>query len=252
MQYLGIEYEKIKLKGSLSWFIEGFMYFNNRNFESKNFILFPDGRIDLVFKRKKNETTLVELFNIEKNAKEFKFEANTEYFIACFTLLGLEYFLSKYFQISEEKKEFILKDFIDISEDCFADLNSFSEKISTDLLSSVPAEIEPIKINLFKIIDESKGEIKVQELSKKLNWSSREINRYFSGKFGINLKMYLTIIRFRSSFNQIRNGKLYPELSYSDQSHFIREVKKISSFIPKELAQNQNDRFIQFSIFPDE
>jgi AraC-like DNA-binding protein len=62
------------------------------------------------------------------------------------------------------------------------------------------------------------------------------------------LKAYANILRFRASFEQLHRGELYPEQNFADQSHFIREVKKLSGVTPKELNKNKNDRFIQFSV----
>ena len=42
-------------------------------------------------------------------------------------------------------------------------------------------------------------------------------------------------------------GKLFPEQNFCDQAHFTRAVKKLAGVVPKELAKNKNDRFVQFS-----
>ncbi|WP_256603285.1 hypothetical protein [Sphingobacterium multivorum] len=44
-----------------------------------------------------------------------------------------------------------------------------------------------------------------------------------------------------------QEGKLFPQQNFADQSHFIKEVKKLAGVSPKELLKNQNERFIQFS-----
>ncbi|MCH5686581.1 AraC family transcriptional regulator [Niabella sp. W65] len=93
----------------------------------------------------------------------------------------------------------------------------------------------------------TKGDISVKALSEKVYWSSRQINRYFNDRFGLSVKNYCSILRFRASFEHIKEGKLFPQQNFADQSHFIREVKKRSGVSPKELKRNQNGRFIQFS-----
>jgi AraC-like DNA-binding protein len=116
----------------------------------------------------------------------------------------------------------------------------------------IKADIDPRKKNLFDLIYASNGAISVKELSEKICWSSRQINRYFQDTFGLSLKTYCNVMRFRSSFGHIKAGKLFPEENYADQSHFIREIRKYSGVVPKELARNRNDRFIQFSTLPAE
>ncbi|MGE8425120.1 MAG: AraC family transcriptional regulator, partial [Sphingobacterium siyangense] len=72
-------------------------------------------------------------------------------------------------------------------------------------------------------------------------------NRYFNQQFGLSLKSYCNILRFRSSLDHIAKGKLFPEEHFFDQTHFIKEIKKFSGVVPKELLKNKNDRFILLS-----
>ncbi len=85
--------------------------------------------------------------------------------------------------------------------------------------------------------------VSVSKISEEISWSNRQINRYFNTTLGISLKEFLDIIRFRKNFNNISEGKLYPESEYFDQSHFIKEIKKYSGVTPTELYKN--DRFLQ-------
>ena len=93
--------------------------------------------------------------------------------------------------------------------------------------------------------------MKVQELSEKVSWSSRQINRYFTQQFGLSLKAFCKILRFRASLEHIAQGKLFPELNFTDQTHFIKEIKKFAGVVPKELLKNTNDRFILLSVMRD-
>ncbi len=83
-------------------------------------------------------------------------------------------------------------------------------------------------------------------------WPPRQINRYFNEYFGVSLKAYCSILRFRASLNHIAHGKLFPELNFTDQNHFIKEIKKFSGAVPGVLARNQNDRFILLSAIKDQ
>jgi len=98
------------------------------------------------------------------------------------------------------------------------------------------------------LIFDSKGEMSVKELSEKVFWSSRQINQYFNQQFGMSLKAYCNILRFQASLSQIKEGKLFPQLNFYDQSHFIKEIKKHSGVSPKELYKNENSRFLQFLV----
>ena len=87
----------------------------------------------------------------------------------------------------------------------------------------------------------------VKELSEKVYWSSRQINRYFNQQFGISLKAYCNILRFGSSFKHISEGKLFPEQNFTDQNHFIKEIKRYAGVTPKELSKNKDGRFINIA-----
>ncbi|SEA05210.1 hypothetical protein SAMN05216365_10744 [Porphyromonadaceae bacterium NLAE-zl-C104] len=52
----------------------------------------------------------------------------------------------------------------------------------------------------------------------------------------------------RSSFESIKEGTLYPDLNYYDQSHYIKETKKYTGESPKKLLKNEDDRFLQLSV----
>ncbi|HKG06752.1 MAG TPA: AraC family transcriptional regulator, partial [Pedobacter sp.] len=94
-------------------------------------------------------------------------------------------------------------------------------------------------------------EMSVKELSEQVFWSSRQINRYFTQQFGLSLKMFCKILRFRTSLEHVAQGRLAPELNFTDQTHFIKEIKKFSGVVPKELSKNKNDRFVLLSVLKD-
>lgn len=121
-------------------------------------------------------------------------------------------------------------------------------KATQKIRQLLPAKADERKLKLFELVYASKGEMSVQELSEKTGWSSRQINRYFTKQLGLSLKAYSTILRFRASLEHIAQGRLFPELNYADQNHFIKEVKKFSGVAPKELSQNKNDRFVLLSV----
>lgn len=121
------------------------------------------------------------------------------------------------------------------------------EKIAYKLLDIIKErEMNQDKLLLLKTVYQP--DLSVQEVAKATQWDRRKINRYFNSQFGISLKTFLSIIRFRSSFDSVKEGILYPELNYYDQSHYIKEVKKYTGESPKKLLKNEDDRFLQFSV----
>ena len=140
------------------------------------------------------------------------------------------------------------KTFWNIDNLPFNDFTSFVTQLSTIISTNIKTDNR--KIETFNLLFNSFGSLTVEELSNKVFWSSRQINRYFKNSFGLSLKTYANILRCSASYTDIRQGELSPSLNYYDQSHFIKEIKKYTGSNPKELHQNKNDRFLQFYTLP--
>jgi AraC-like DNA-binding protein len=141
-------------------------------------------------------------------------------------------------------------DFWDFSTSDIETFELFCLAAHQRVMNSLPVMVDSRKKKLFDLIFSTKGAIPISHLSDSLCWSSRQINRYFNNHFGISLKTYCNIVRFRASLYHLKEGKLFPEENFSDQPHFIREVKRLAGVSPKVLAKNEHDRFIQFFALP--
>lgn len=122
---------------------------------------------------------------------------------------------------------------------------SFSAQISCMLsnLESKHVCLPPLLIQqvIAALANES---LTIQELSKTLSYSERHIRRVFHSYMNYSPKMFIRILRFQHSLQEVlkmpdRNNSDYMEhLSYSDQAHFQREFKFFTTMTPR--------RFIQF------
>ncbi|MFP3598772.1 DUF6597 domain-containing transcriptional factor [Chryseobacterium sp. SIMBA_029] len=244
-------YRSEQSKPSLSDFIESFWMLDNPSGD-KEVVLLPDGRIDVIFSQSAKDPFHIVLLGIGTHPEQIVIAEKTKIFAISFNLLAAEYILQESVSDLIDGAKNLPSDFWDFSIEDFNDFDKFcqkaSEKIQEQLLIQ---KMDERKRKLFQLIYSSKGSFSVKELSEKVIWSERQINRYFNKQFGISLKSYCGILRFRASFVHIKEGKLFPEQNFSDQSHFIKEIKKLSGFLPKELSQNKNDRFIQFSVLPE-
>ncbi len=162
-------------------------------------------------------------------------------------MLGAEYILKESIAGIINTGKFLSTDFWGFCELDLVDFDLFVVKSVQIIKSLLPSMIDERKRKLFELIYQRKGAISVAELSEHIFWNSRQINRYFNQQFGLSLKSYCNILRFRSSLNHIAKGKLFPEEHFFDQTHFIKEIKKFSGVVPKELLKNKNDRFILLS-----
>ncbi len=235
---------------SLSHFVESFWMLDNPS-ENKEAVLLPDGRIDLIFSESSTEAFHVVLLGIGTLPEQVTIAEKTKIFAVSFNLLASEYILHQRISGLLNSAKILSCDFWNFNADDFNDFEKFCKKISLKIKEELSTQkIDERKVRLFDLIYSSRGSLSVKVLSEKVVWSERQINRYFNQQFGISLKAYCGILRFRASFQHIKEGKLFPEENFSDQSHFIREVKKLSGFLPKQLSLNKNDRFIQFSVLP--
>ncbi|HSY61470.1 MAG TPA: hypothetical protein VK796_06310, partial [Cytophaga sp.] len=207
-----------------------------------------DASVDVFFGYSAAESFHVTLSGIATESSQAVVAAHTVMYAISFKFLALEYILDTSVADLLNSITYLPNDFLGIRKEDLVDLETFQEKISLKLKEQIQTDIDNRKQKLSQLIYDSKGGILIQEASDKCRWSSRQINRYFQQWIGISLKNYLTIVRFRTSFSHIKAGKLFPEQHYTDQAHFIREVKKFSGVVPKELNRNTNDRFIQFSL----
>ncbi len=243
-----LEYKYIKPNKNLSDFVDSFWCMENKSDETLETIGLPDGRIDLSL-IKTNETPFqIRLLGLGTHQYEKgKIPANSLTFVISFKLLAVEYIFRESVATILNSGKLLSNDFWSFSETDLNDFDLFCEKASSKIESLLVKEIDNRKQKLFRLIYESNGNMAVKELSEQSNWSSRQINRYFNQYFGLSLKAYCSILRFRASLEHIAKGKLFPEENFSDQTHFIKEIKKISGSLPKELFQNKNDRFILLS-----
>lgn len=240
-----LNFKLVKPDKSLSDFVYCFTSLSNLS-EFNDGVIVPNGRIDLVFSKNKKRQFQISLLGLETMPKHMPRQNISEFFSISFNPLAIEYVFQQPIADILNKGKYLPRDFWGFTIDDLDDFKLFCRKASRHIRSLLPKEIDERKRRLFELIFSTHGEISVHELSEKIIWSPRQINRYFNQQFGISLKAYCKILRFQASLTHIKEGKLSPQLNFTDQSHFIKEVKKLSGVSPKELAKNQNDRFLQF------
>ncbi|MFT3982145.1 MAG: AraC family transcriptional regulator [Ferruginibacter sp.] len=232
----------------LSPFVESFWMLENDSDNSPEVIVLPDGRMDLFFSRSAAEPFHVTWMGIGTLPDKTIVQPRSVMFAISCKLPAAEYIFRNSIRINEARP--MPADFWGFNDRDLADFAAFCEKASASMRLLLPAQADNRKLELFELIYASNGSLTVKELSEKVYWSSRQINRYFTQQFGISLKAYCSILRFRASFSHISEGKLFPQENFADQSHFIKEVKKLSGVVPGDLSKNKDGRFIQFSTLP--
>jgi AraC-like DNA-binding protein len=247
-----ISYSNKRPSKPLVDFIDSYWkHINHSDYESR-LTIFPDSFFKLIVQSKQGKLSSIFLTGLWKNEKDVLIPANTTIYGIKFKLLAPEYLFQDELATILQSKRDLKPDFLNIQD---LDLSSFKgyvrqiESLMIERLKHNRA-INDKKHRLSKLLYEVEGNISAEDVSRQINWSNRQINRYLNKYLGVSLKTYLNIQKCYQAYFQIRQGQFHPEQEYYDQAHFIRQIKKHTGQTPKVLYEKQNDRFVQLSHFP--
>jgi len=245
-----LHFQLIKPDKSLTDFVYCFTCLQNFSNQHEAVVI-PNGKVDLIFSKTNDNQLIVVLLGLETQPKYANQEV-TNFYSVSFNPLAIEYLFTDSIADIINTGKILPYNFWDFSIDDLGDFEVFCKKITAKIHALLPDKIDERKQHLFELIFTSNGEISIKELSEKIFWSQRQINRYFNQQFGLSIKAYCKILRFQASLPYIKNGELYPQLNFTDQSHFIKEIKQFSGVSPKVLHKNENDRFLQFLTYKEQ
>jgi AraC-like DNA-binding protein len=234
----------------LTDFVSSFWTLENPHTVDKVVTILPDGYFDVLFSSANGDPFRCMLFGLATKQAVFTMPAHSRTYSISFKLPSAEHILRRSIANILDTFEYLPFD----SEwfDCLStsSIEDFTHCASLFIMNRLEEKVPARNLTLFKQIYDSHGNVNINDLSERIAWKSRQINRYFHAYFGIPLKAYCRILRFRASFDELNKGR-GPSHHFYDQPHFIREVSKFSGTTPKELAKNSDDRFIQLSTLTD-
>jgi len=237
----------------LKEYINCYWYYNIQPDTEKHFDILPDGNFGLVVTIKNNRIEDSRLCGIWTKTVSIRYTENAEVFGISFSPLAIGGLL-----------KFNIKNLLDGS--LYIPLSQFhiNEQILLNHLSSpkiLTRYLDHRFLKLFSadhpdkrlkkcfdLINDSHGTITVNEISKTVGLSPRQLHRRIHNMMGIGIKEYSKIIRLKESLLNLKN-KTAKDHFYYDQSHFIRTLKQYTGFTPKTIDLNNNDRFIQYYYF---
>ena len=242
-----MKYREIKIDGYLSNFIKCFWEYENN--EKVEHCILPDGYFYLIAEYEYGILTKLKLTGVWTKPVTVSLPPSTKIFAIRFKLISAEYLFQQEIKSILDKTQLLPTNFLGIDTIKNDSLEQFVSTLSNQINHSIKhlKKIDERKINLFRHIYEGKN-YSVNQLSKIIFWNSRQMNRYFDKQFGFPLKTFLNIVRCNDTYHDIANGKLYSTTKYTDQAHYIKEIKKYTGTTPTKLAENKNDRFLQLSI----
>jgi AraC-like DNA-binding protein len=98
-----------------------------------------------------------------------------------------------------------------------------------------------------RLIQQNSGALHVKDLLACLHISERQFERRFTQTVGLSPQVYIRVKRFNEALRLIKTGQFARltdvacALNFSDQSHFIRDLKAFSGMTPKSLSQKVDD-----------
>lgn len=231
-------------------FIQCFWSVKNPTDKNQRYSILPDGYFDVLFHSPNGQPFQLSLSGLWTKEMPVIVPAHSFTIGISFKLLAVDYLFAHSIAALIDSEEPLSGSLWNIPLRDNFDFPRFVQIASQQISLAIHADIDPRKQQLFSILYASHGKESVENISQTIHWSNRQISRYFKDRFGISLKAYSNILRYRASFDHLKEQQLYPEQGYADQAHFIRDVKKYSGVTPKQLAANKNGRFIQFSTLP--
>jgi len=232
---------------SISHFVHSFWMLENKTGKDIPSTILPNGMVDLTVLKMDSVNWEVFVRGLDTIPSQVAIKAGSKMFSIGLKLLAVEYLLGDSVSDVLNVGKKITTDLWQFSDRDLSNLKNFSTKATQKIKSISIEDMDSRKKKLFDLIYSSQGSMGVKELSENVYWSSRQINRYFNQQFGISLKVYCNILRFSASFKHISEGNLFPGQNFTDQNHFIKEIKKYAGVTPKELSKNKDDRFIDIT-----
>src|SRR6478735_6945726 len=176
---IDFDFKIIKPDKSLADFVESFWMLENHSDREKEIVVLPDGRIDLFFSQSDTEPFHITLSGLETQADQATLAPKTMMFAVSFKLLATEYVFKDTVSNLLDSAKYLPADFWGFTTNDLNDFDLFCKKAAQKIQSLLPQEVDNRKRQLFDLIYTSAGALTVEELSGKVFWSSRQINRYF-------------------------------------------------------------------------
>lgn len=121
---------------------------------------------------------------------------------------------------------------------------SFIEQLAQEISSFPLNPISSVTKHYISAVKEQKDiSHSVQEIIKEKGIGLRTLQRKFKNETGLTPKEYLSIIRMNRIEQRLKDKpnvfELISDFDFTDQSHFIREVKQWRNYAPNELIKKK-------------
>ena len=236
---------------------------NCTDFLPKERIL-PSGNATLVFHfgspskfQKKNSTEYIEpnlvICGQQTSYYDLSLSGKTGMILIVFKPHGVKSFLNfsanKLLNENLSLKDLVKYEAIELEDRLF---NSTSNKqrishIETFLIKRLILDQDFERVeHAIKMIENSKGQIKTQNIAQEVCLGIKQFERIFSKHVGVNPKKFISIIRFQNviqmkrEFKKLNMTQLAFDNGYYDQSHFNHDFKSLTGLAPRAFFIKEN------------
>ncbi|HEX2076324.1 MAG TPA: helix-turn-helix domain-containing protein, partial [Longimicrobium sp.] len=112
-----------------------------------------------------------------------------------------------------------------------------------EMLAAHAVRPDPIAGEAVRMIERTRGRIRVRELAAALGISERRLEQVFQRNVGLSPKQVCRIARFRSTVALLRREpeRAWTDLAYDggfyDQSHLVNEFQALAGLAPGEFRE---------------
>lgn len=255
--------------------IKHYLVIDNKSDGAQNLRLFSDGNTGIVFNsnnnplyNKSNKLPNSFLYGQITQFKDIFITNETTLIVVVFQPAGIKKLLG--IPAYELLDEIIsIEEILNINSssivDQFASSSTIQDKLNilniffTSIVIKSKNKKEQIVNPVIDFILKNKGVITNSQLIKFTGYTERHIERLFMDSIGLNPKKFANIIKLHSFLQQLKdksNSSKLTEIAYSvgyaDQSHLIKEFKKITGMTPSTYKNNLNKLAVNFLVLPKE
>jgi len=201
--------------------------------------------------KEKTETKLsaTGITGISDSYKVFKNPAAIGTILVYFTETGFAHFGSppanELFNLSLSLEEIFSKESVREVEEklFFASSDQQRIKVVEQFLVSQLKDIQTDKliVEAVRLIYQSKGTIRIQELNDRLAISQSPFEKRFRKVVGTTPKKFASIVRFNTVLNNLSETKSLTDICYQhnffDQAHFIKSFKQFTGDTPEQFKR---------------
>jgi len=110
-------------------------------------------------------------------------------------------------------------------------------------LAASAIEHDPMVAEAVRFIEHDSGEIRISELARRLDVSTRQLQRRFKSSTGLSPKQFARIRRIRATaIVLVENDRVSwadraADMGFADQSHMTHEFKSVTKRSPNSFAE---------------